>query len=292
MRGFSEYNPLAAAIYFLCVMLTAMFTVNPFIAAASLAGGAGLHILLGNAGGARMHGFCAVLFFVMTAANPLFYHNGKTVLFIMNDKPITLEALLYGAVSAAVIIAMLYWARIFSQIMTGDRLLCLFGRLAPGISLILSVSLRYIPLFMRRAAEIKRMQKALGLYGEYTQIERMKASMRVFSIMTTWALENGIITADSMAARGYGIGRRTSFSLFRFDRRDALLTALSLLLSGMVGTGIFFGALDIVYYPSVELHGQSLLSAVSYAAYGLLALLPVLIEAEGRIRWKYLLSKI
>ena len=43
--------------------------------------------------------------------------------------------------------------------------------------------------------------------------------------------KNGIITANSMAARGYGIGKRSSFTYFRWHTGDLILLLTSLLLS-------------------------------------------------------------
>ena len=48
---------------------------------------------------------------------------------------------------------------------------------------------------------------------------------RVFSATATWALEYGIVTAASMEARGYGVGRRTRYSPYAFKHADIVLTA-------------------------------------------------------------------
>lgn len=83
----------------------------------------------------------------MSLANPLFIHNGETVLFFMNDNPITLEAIIYGGVSSLMIVGVLLWCRCYGAILTTDKFLYLFGRLIPKLGLILSMAFRFIPLF-------------------------------------------------------------------------------------------------------------------------------------------------
>ena len=43
-------------------------------------------------------------FLLMAFANPLLVHNGETVLFFMNDNPVTLEAMIYGGMSSLMIV--------------------------------------------------------------------------------------------------------------------------------------------------------------------------------------------
>ena len=52
----------------------------------------------------KSHLFFFLLFLALALINPLISHNGATVLFVMNDNPVTLEALLYGINSAAMVV--------------------------------------------------------------------------------------------------------------------------------------------------------------------------------------------
>jgi energy-coupling factor transport system permease protein len=219
-------------------------------------------------------------------------HNGKTVLFVINDSPITLEALVYGAVSAGILITVLCLFRIFSEIMTRDKLLYVFGSLSPKLALILSMGLRYVSLFRERARKISESLLALGLYKEENIFDKIKSDLRVFSILITWALENGITTADSMSARGYGKRRRTYFSLFKFRKSDALLLILTILCSALTLIGMAMGTLDFIFYPTLKFVNLAPLGVAAYTAYGLLSVLPIILETEERLRWKYLQSKI
>lgn len=290
MKGFEDFNPIAVAIWFLCAAGVAMFSMNPIILTASYLG-AVLFLLVKNKNRKlSFHLFALLLFLIMTIVNPLFNHNGGTVLFIMNDLPVTLEALIYGAFASLMIVSVIYHFRNFSDIMTEDKLLYIFGGLSPGLSLVLSMALRYIPLMTRQIRKTENSQKALGLYKEDNIIDKIRGRLAIFGIIVTWSLENGIITADSMTARGYGTGKRSRYSLFRLRKGDILfviLTAVlfSLTIFGLQGT-------ECIYYPYFKLSALTAKNLTAYISYGILLLIPTFIEVKEAIKWKCLQSKI
>lgn len=292
MRRFSELNPLVATIYFFCVTGIAMFSSYPPLMIVALLGGVLFFIVRNGCSHLRSHLFFLLLFIILAAANPLMSHNGVTVLFVMNDNPITLEATLYGLNSAAMIIGVLYWFRSFTQIMTSEKLLYITGALSPKLSLVLSMALRYVPLFSKQSKKIKDSQTAMGLFSDDNIIDDIRGRMRIFSILITWALENGITTADSMTARGYGVCRRTQLKRFTFRRGDILLLVTSLLLTAITAAALSLGKLDFSFYPAVRYSAPDALGICGIAAYSALVLLPVIIETEVSLKWKYLLSRI
>lgn len=292
MRSFSEFDPVAVTVWFFSVVGVAMFCGHPLIMALSLAGAVLFFTVRNGTRHGRSHLFFALLFAVLALANPLISHNGATVLFVLNDRPVTLEALLYGVNSAAMIVGVLYWFRSFTQIMTSEKILCVAGTLSPKLALVLSMALRAVPMFARRARQVSDAQKAMGLYSEDNIIDDVRGRMRVFSIISTWALENGIITADSMSARGYGTGRRTQLRRFRFTAADGVFTAITLGLLGVVAAAVATDSLAFEFYPRIDISVTGALGICGVIAYGALVLLPVFIETEVSLRWKYLQSKV
>lgn len=292
MRSFSEYNPIAVTVWFFSVTGIAMFSSYPLIMVMSLLGGAVFFTVRNGFSRGREHIFFWVLFLILALANPLISHNGKTVLFVMNHNPVTLEAALYGLNSAAMIVGVLYWFRSFTQIMTSEKLLYVTGALSPKLSLILSMALRFVPLFSRQSAKINSAQKAMGLYKDDNIIDDIKGKSRVFSILVTWALENGIITADSMEARGFGTHRRTQLRRYGFRAADIALLITSLTLLGITAAAVGSGSLDFTFYPSVSTAVPDKLGKAGLIAYGALIMLPIIIETEVSLRWRYLRSGI
>ena len=292
MKALDSFNPLAVFVYFMASAGIAMFSMDPVILLLSMLGAVTLFVIRREGRQTGTHLFSLFLFLTLTVINPLFQHNGRTVLFVLNDNPITLEALLYGADAAAMVVSVLYWFRSFSSIITSDKLLYLFGLLSPKPALMISMALRFVPLFRMQAKRTDMAQRALGKYKEDNAIDFIRMKLSVFSIMVSWALENGIITADSMAARGYGTGRRTCFSPYKFRPQDALLLGLSLMLAGAVGTAMALGGLEFAFYPTVSKISPDFLRLAAYIAYALLSFLPATIEIGDALKWQYLRSRI
>lgn len=280
MRNLEERNPFAAALCLLCPAALAMFSMDPLLLGLALLGGLFTCLLTGIRNG---YGWTLLLFLFMALVNPLTYHNGQTVLFVLNGSPITLEAALYGLAAGCMVAAVLLWFRAFSRVMTSDKLMYLLGGLSPRLALLLSLALRYVPLFGQQVKKIKQSQQALGLYKEDNVVDSFCGGLRIFSVMVTWTLENGIITADSMTARGYGLGRRTHFFLFRLTRQDGLLLAAALLLSALTLWGL--GGRSISYYPAFAFPPFTWRALVGYGAYGSLALLPILDAGREALQW-------
>ncbi len=292
MRRFEEFDPVAVTVWFFSVTGVAMFCGHPLLMAISLAGAVLFFVVRNGAKHGRSHLFFVLLFAVLALANPLISHNGATVLFVVNDRPVTLEALLYGVNSAAVIVGVLYWFRSLTQIMTSEKVLCVAGTVSPKLALVMSMALRSVPMFARRAKQVSDSQKAMGLYSEDNIIDDIRGHMRVFSIISTWALENGIVTADSMAARGYGTGRRSQLRRFRFTAADAVLMLVTLALLAVTAAAIAADSLAFTFYPRIDINVNGTLGICGAAAYGALVLLPIFIETEVSLRWRYLQSKI
>lgn len=291
MSALERRHPVAMLVYFSGVMSVCMLSMNPVLLGLSLLGGA-LLLLVRRQLSLRSCLWSLVLFTVLALVNPLVSHRGATVLFVLGDSPVTLEALYYGAAASGMIVAMLMWCRAFSGIMSTDKLMDLFGRLSPKLALLVSMALRSVSLFTEQTRRVRQAQKGLGLYKQDNAVDTFKSDARVFSILVTWVLENGVMTADSMASRGYGAARRVSFSVYRFRRADAFFSAASVLLALAMLYGIFSGRLEVAYYPRFAGPAPSPGLMCFYGCYGVLALLPALMEGCERIKWRCLLSKI
>ena len=292
MGFFEKGNPVGVFVYFLAAALGAMFCLHPAVVAVSLFGGIGAYFALGGRGGFKEHGFWGLVLVGGTVLNALFNHRGETVLLFINDNPVTMEALVYGVLSSASIVGIIYWFRAFSVVMTGDRLLYVFGTFSPKMALVLSMALRYIPLFGTQAGKTSDALKAVGADGGDSFFDGIRSKLKVFWVMVTWTLENGIITADSMESRGYGAGKRTFFSLYRFRATDALVIAVSLGLDTLFFGGLAGGALDLTFYPKICFGDNSWLTWAAFAAYGVIAVLPLAVKLGEGIKWKLLKSEI
>lgn len=291
MTAFSAFNPISIIIYYACVVTLGLFNLNPVTALISFCGALLFRGMLYRKKAVKEHIFAIIMFLTVTLINPIFSHNGKTVLFMMNDNPVTAEALLYGAVMAVMLVSSYYWLKTFSQIMTSDKLLYAFGKASPKTALILSMSLRMLPLLSKQAAKTENAQKAMGQYSDSDIYTRIKGKVKVLSILITWAIENAIVTADSMASRGYSGERRTSYSIFKFRLKDFLLSAGCVLLSLPVISAIATGTAYFEFYPTISFPEPRGVILFSYISFAFLSIIPTLFEAGDKLKWKFYLLK-
>jgi len=268
-----------------------MFGENPIIRVLSLITGFIYYAMI-NGKNTHKGLWMLAIPFVGMLINPIFNHNGASTLFVLNNNPVTLEAALYGLSSGIMISATLIWFSCFTKMMTSDKLLYIFGSISPKLALILSMTLRYIPLYKKQITKTNNAQKAMGLYKEENAIDKLKGGMRVFSVMVTWALENGVITADSMTARGYGVGKRSHFAIFSWTKADYILLASELSLFAISLITLFSDTFNFEYYPYINTPAITTFSIVVYVCFLILTIIPEYLQIKEEAKWKSLTSKI
>lgn len=288
--AFSRYHPLVGLCYFALVLGLGMTLMHPVCLGISLAGAAALRVRLGGVRALRRGGAAALFSMLFAAAaNPAFSHEGVSVLcYLPSGNPLTLESICYGLASGAMLGAVLLWFVSVSEVMTSDKIVYLFGRVAPALSLVLSMSLRFIPRFRAQAAAVAEAQKCIGRGAGRGAVSRLRHGAVVLSILITWSLENALETADSMKGRGYGLPGRTAFSTYRLERRDAAMLCWCALCAGCVVCCVRAGALAARYYPSVSLGEGGPLAAAAACAYAALCLTPCVIGCWEDMKWKHL----
>lgn len=226
--------------------------------------------------------------------NPVFNHEGATILtYLPSGNPLTLESILYGVASALLLASVILWFSCYTAVMTSDKFVYLFGKIIPALSLVLSMTLRFVPKFTAQFRVVSQAQACMGRsVSDGSLLQRLKNAITILSIMVTWALENAIASADSMKSRGYGLPGRTAFSIYRFDERDKMTLAWLLFCGFYILSGWAVGGLQWQYYPIIqgELLGAFPMSfQIVYLA---LCLTPVFLNGKEDRVWKHLQSNI
>lgn len=220
--------------------------------------------------------------------NPAFNHEGATILtYLPSDNPLTLESIVYGVAAAALLAAAVVWFTCYNEVMTSDKFVYLFGRVIPALSLILSMTLRFVPKFTAQIKVVSEAQRCVGRdASEGSLLQRAKNGLTILSIMITWSLENAIETADSMKSRGYGLPGRTAFSIYRFDDRDKAVLLWLAFCGTYIISGWLAGGLYWRYYPTIKGVGLTAFPLSFMLVYLALCLTPVILNAAADRAWR------
>lgn len=286
MKFFGTLHPAVSLCYFVGIIGLTLACVHPVMTALSILGAAWFLILLrGFQTFLKTMRFVGPMFLLVALANPLFNHRGVTMLFLLFDQWITLEAILYGLVSAGLLTAVILWFGCYQEVMTSDKFLYLFGQVAPSASLLITMTFRFIPQLKNNAREIKEARKMLS--GEPERLMRkLQAAIRDLSALLSMSMEQAVETADSMKARGYGMKKRSTFHLFRFDSRDTVTLAAVLILTGVCTLARAYGHGYMEFYPRMTPLILGVPSYTQFVLFALLALLPGLLEGKEAIWWR------
>jgi len=292
---FAGYHPVINLLYFIAVIGFAMFFTHPVCLAISLLCAFTYSFYINGRRALRFTLLYMLPMLILTALlNPAFSHQGGTILaYLPNGNPLTLESILFGISAAVMLITVILWFVCFNEVMTTDKLVYLFGRVIPALSLILAMALRFVPRFFTQIKVISNAQKCIGRdVSNGNIIRKAKHGIKILSILITWALENSIESADSMKGRGYGLPGRTAFSIFRFDRRDASALVYILVCSAVVIAGAAMGAYHFRYYPTVQGQWTGFWTFVVFAAYFALGAFPIILNIKEDVAWKRIASKV
>ncbi len=292
--SFSGLNPFVNLIFFVFAIFLTMFTQNPICTGISFVCALINALYIGGRATLKMSVWLVPMSAFVALINPLFNHEGATILAYFSwGNPLTLESLIYGMVTAVLLFSAVLWFSCFNKIMTSDKFVYLFGKLAPALSLVLSMTLRFVPKFSAQLKVVRQAQRCIGRdFSGGSVVRRVKNAVKIMSIMITWSLENAIETADSMKSRGYGLKGRTAYSIYRFTVRDLVCLGLMVVFGGMGAVGIFGGFVPFYYFPVV---GGELLSGsafVCYAGYFCLMIMPFVMNVLEGAKWKRSMSAI
>ncbi|HWP81011.1 MAG TPA: energy-coupling factor transporter transmembrane component T [Candidatus Acidoferrum sp.] len=290
----SVCHPALGALYFTLVIAFSMGLMNPVCLGISLVCAA-LYLASLRGGAAIKKGFCYLLpmSLLAVAVSAAFNHAGGTTLrYLPSGNPLTLESILYGVGAALMLAAALMWFSCCHAVMSTDKFVCLFGRVIPALSLVLSMSLRFVPRFAAQFKAAAEAQRACGRdLSQGPLLSRLRHAAAVSSIVVTWSLDNAIETADSMKSRGYGLPGRSAFSIYRFEARDRALLAWLIFCGLYVASGWAAGGLYFRYYPTVKWGAAGPLEASFYLCYLALGLTPVILNYLEARKWRRFTSK-
>ena len=311
--GFKGYHPLVNVLFFISIIAFGMLLRHPVYLVISFISSTAYYLKLsGKDGRKTVFRFLLPMLLFVVIINSFFNHYGVTALFILpSGNNFTFEALVMGIVSGITVVSVIQWFFCCNEVVTEDKFMHIFGRILPKGALVVSMILRFVPLYRRRYKEISQARKCMGLNGTDSFICKMKNTFKNIGILVSWSFENAIETADSMKARGYGLKGRTYYSRFQWHTSDTLALILLVLFDALIIFGLVSNSAYCIYNPYVIINQPSeigttyiinelnltinpfgFLSIISLIAFTLLCFLPLTIDLKEDIKWHRLQSKI
>ena len=299
------YHPLVPVVYLLAVLIFAMVLRQPALVGMSLLAAIAYHFALaGVRSTLGMLAWQLPMLLIIAFANPLFSGSGSTELLHIGTRVFYAEPLLYGFTTGGMLVAVMVWFSCGNRILDSDQLLLLGARFMPTVSLMVSMTLKLVPQFVRRGHQVADAQracsaasvtaiKARDVVEGVSRWERfldrdgsrsaVGGAARQVSVLMGWGMEDSLETADAMRDRAWGCGaKRSCYEARSFRAADGLLLAAVLLLV----TASIACAVPLMnmfrFYPTVSGWGAWWL----YVPYAALLLLPFMLELKEWLRWR------
>lgn len=292
--AFSDCHPIVNFIFYIGAFVMGMCFVHPLFLGCSLIFSITYFSLIKKEKAKFLFGIL-LLAVMLTVINPLFNTQGEHVIFTyFGDRPYTFEALCYGIALAAMFVTILTWFATYNQVMTSDKFLYCFGRMAPSVSLILTMILRLVPNFQKKTEQIAGARRCIGkAMGDGDLRDKAEHGMSMVSALTSWALEGGVVLADSMRSRGYGAGKRTSFSIYRLRGLDKRLLVIMGILISTILICALNGGMEVDYTPQMRISGIGCIwTTLGEISYFLFLSIPTVLHIVEELTWRILKSKI
>ena len=283
--GFERCHPAVNLIYFAAVVAAMIAFQHPVFLAVSFLCAVAYSV---NRGGWKtlMFNLCLL---PLIAAFALYYssytHFGMTALqqnFVGNN--MTLESLVYGIVLGISVAGVCIWFSCVYSVFTTDKVVYLFGKVSPRLSLFLAILLRMVPRIKKEAKRINMAQQGIGKgVNQGSFFARLHNGIRIFSMLITWTIDSLTIASESMRSRGSNLRGRKAFSIYRFDNRDRIFVIGLFLCLTLTMMAFLLGQPDMVYDPKLIWTDVSPILCIGYAV---LCLMPLGLEIWTEYRFQ------
>ena len=220
--------------------------------------------------------------------NALFVTEGTTYLWTIWGRDIMLEPILFGIITTFMLMAILLLFASFNNTLNGQKFLYVFSSFFQRTAFLTMLAMRFVPLLKTRLQEIADVQRVKGLSLTSGKLrERARSGMLFLQILLTWSLGEAVDTADAMSARGYGIGKRSQYKPYRFDKREGIKTSILLCLFTFCIVGLLLGHGRITIYPEYTMQSLTVVDVMFFICFTLVSAFPLIIEGGDELRWHY-----
>lgn len=284
MDKFSNFNPKVCFLFFVCAVLLILLNFNPIFLGVSLVAGVIYNSMLkGKRAFKTFFAFLLPFTLLIGIFNMVFTSYGIDILFSIKDKNFTAEGLAYGLCQGIMFSSVIVWLSSYSCVMSSDKFMSVFSKLAPNLTLVLTMTLSFIPRLNKNAREINDARLNIN-----TGQSKLKKSLDNFSSLVSMTLEESIEVSDTMRARNFNSSRKP-YSKYKFCVNDA---AVLIIIFALSISCIVLNCLDkaeFIFDPEIKILS---FSPIFFILYTLYMFLPAIINISEDIKWHFLKQKI
>lgn len=231
---------------------------------------------------------------VIVAVNAVVSGAGTTVLMwgpeipVLGRLHVTLEAVCYGAGMGLRLLVIMSAFCFYTYAVHPDKILKVAGRFGGRVALVVALATRLFPLLAADLHRITEVQRCRGvMLNKGSRWVRAKNWLPVTGVLLVSSLERALQMAESMQARGFGSGMRSSYRRETWRPADYWVAAASGIAFGAGLLSFFLGWSDYEYYPALE---EIVPGEMAAAAFILLCLVVPAALNWGWKRWPSLRS--
>jgi energy-coupling factor transport system permease protein len=195
---------------------------------------------------------------VFVVVNPLFSSLGERFLWrgpivaYFGRLDVTAEELLYSVMGVIRLYSILILSVMYQRFVDHDRFFFLFAKAAPRFVMTAVMAFRLFPYLSQEFARIREIAHVRGIRPRGPGLrEKLRYTMLIMRPLLFGALEGSWLTAETLYARGFGSGPRSSYRTQPLKRREwlGLLMIGGMLLVAVWGRWLSFGA--FAYFPAL-----------------------------------------
>lgn len=191
--------------------------------------------------------------------NPLFGQNGLSFLWkgpiipVIGRLDLTWEELGYAVIVMLRLLSLLLLSVIFQRGVDHDRFMLQFSKVAPRFVLTSVLAIRLVPFLSRELQRIQEVTLLRGLQpASNSTRDKIVFRMKLFRPLLLFAMEGSWLTAESLYARGFGSGPRSSYKPKRMTEQERVGVILPVLFFLLILAARLHGFGNFTFFPGLS----------------------------------------
>ena len=227
--NYKKYHVVSAILFCLLLLIIAFSDNNPLVLGIICS----LCVFILASGGEKKKIKIGIImfipFFILTMIiNSVFVWEGRTILFYVLGKKITLESVIYSFITTFKLLIVIYIFMVLGVMIDSDRAVSFFSGKMPKSTLMLMISLKLFPYMKNRLFNLKEIYSIRGVDFEGKKIsEKIKSSVPVLSVLLEDSLEDSFEIGEASYVRGFLSGKRTIYDKQKLRSGDIYILIIT-----------------------------------------------------------------